>query len=74
MFKRKNYTKWIPLGINTFARVQHVIFVRRSLDNGLLQFKSKKVQKGIMYKNPVLPIDTIDVKKQWNKIMEEDGK
>lgn len=72
MFKKRNYTKWIPLGIFTFDGSQFIVFVRGDKLSGEMFFETKKVnnRKGTYNScvSPIMTHDTIDVKKQWEEI------
>ena len=63
MFKRK-LTNWIVLGNYIFADVDYIVFVRRNRKNGMLYFKTKKVQ-GNHSSHPILGHKFIDVQIQW---------
>ena len=69
MFK-SNYTKWIPFGVNTHACQHYMVFVRKNKKNGILQFKSKKIQTSF-YNGSFVTHDLINVKDSWDKILSE---
>lgn len=66
----KNKTKWIPLGNYCYAGTDYVVFTRKNLKNGILDFQVKKVQR-FNFSTGILPYSLIDVKEQWNKIINE---
>lgn len=68
LFKRQ-FTEWIPLGIHTHGYVHYLVLVRKNKSNGMLQFKSRRVQKS-HYCGIFIPYDLIDVKTQWKIITE----
>ena len=67
MFKR-NLTKWIPLGNYTFGGTDFIVFVRGNTKTGMLFFKVKSVHPWKWFTEKILPIDLIDVRKQWEEI------
>lgn len=63
-------TKWIPLGEFTFGTTQSIVMVRGDTKTGELFFKVKKVTSTIGgYNHPIGSLG-INVKEQWNKIIE----
>ena len=66
-------TKWIPLGRYTFDASDYVVFVRGNKKTGLLSFKVKRIKRFLGFENPILPYDIIDVRLQWDKIIEMTG-
>ena len=67
IFNRK--TRWIVLGSYGFSTEDYIVFVRGNKDNGLLEFKVKKIQPLTIYTNRIIPNDLIDVRKQWDLII-----
>lgn len=68
MFKRK-LTRWIQLGTFEFARIEYMVFVRGNKKNGMLYFKTKRVNG--FWNNLVQPIGVaqlVDIKKQWAEL------
>lgn len=62
-----NYTKWIPLGNYSHAGSDYIVFVRKNIKNGMMQFKTK-IANPSWFSNRFLPIAMIDVKKAWDEI------
>lgn len=70
MFNKK--TKWIVLGNYQYGGSDYVVFVRKNLKNGLLDFKIKNVHAWKMMScDNILPNGLIDVKAQWDKIINQ---
>lgn len=74
-FKIKSrWTKWIPLGNFNYGGTDYITFVKKNRANGLLKFKTKKVNGffgsmgGV---HPILPTNLIDTKKSWDDITGE---
>lgn len=70
MFKRRK-SKWVALGKFTFGNKEYVTFVRKNLKNGMLDFKTKRVNNPLFSMgcvNPFLPANLIDTKKVWDEI------
>lgn len=67
---KSNWTKWIPLGTFVWDNPQYLVFVRGNKKTGILQFKTKRVNKlGLSdCVRPVLPPSLIDPTTQWNEI------
>lgn len=74
MFGRK-LTKWMPFGNFNFDGVDFIVFVRGNKKNGMLYFKVKSVNARKFINanlvHSILPITLIDVKSQWEKIIQE---
>ena len=69
MFKKK-YSKWIALGKWNWDGKEYVVMARRNLKNGMLKFKSVRVNSHFWgYSYPVLPNDIIDTKKAWDELV-----
>jgi len=69
MFKRK-YTKWIPLAIHTWASTtDYIVFARRNLKNGMIQFKTKRVLPWWALRGTFVPRELLDIKKQWELLL-----
>lgn len=66
------YSNWIPLGSFSHGETDYIVFVRKNLNNGLMKFKTIRVNGKFTYSSvsSVLPADLIDVKKQWEIINE----
>jgi len=70
MFK-KRYTKWCALGSFTHLSYDYVTFIRKNLKNGLLQFKTKRVNGWfavMQCTTPFMPSNLIDTGKVWNEV------
>lgn len=70
MFK-KRYTKWVAFGNFRYGSYEYITFIRKNLKNGLLQFKTKRVNGwlGVMScTNPFMPTNLIDTGKVWDEI------
>lgn len=71
MWFKNNYTKWIPLGNFNFAGTDFIVFVRGDKKTGLMDFKVKSVNHRIGgCQNPIFPGVLIEVRKQWDTIIE----
>ena len=67
LFHKK--TKWIPLGIFTCSQDEYIVYVRASKKNGMMQFKTKKVNSQTWgFNGRMLPSDLINIKDQWELI------
>lgn len=69
MFRKKNYTKWIPLGSFTHI-ADYVVMVRKNKNNGMLQFKVKRMHGRLMFGNcePFFRAK-IDTQAAWDEIV-----
>ena len=70
MFK-KRYTKWVALGSFSFTNYDYVTFIRKNLKNGLLQFKTKKVNGwfGVLgCTSNFMPTSLINTQKVWDDV------
>jgi len=67
---KSNWTKWIPLGTFVWDHPQYVVFMRGNKKTGMVQFKTKRVNKlGISdCVRPILPANLIDPTTQWNEL------
>lgn len=72
IFNKK--TKWIVLGNYSYGYTDYVVFVRKSLKTGLLDFKVKSVHPHTTFRGAgnILAKDLINVTEQWNKIINND--
>lgn len=71
---RRRYTKWIPLGNHKFHSYDYVTFVRKNLNTGMLQFKTKRVNgyfAALGCLHTFLPSDLIDTQKAWDEINQQ---
>ena len=67
----KKYTKWIPLGTYSYGYTDYIVFVRKNLRNGMMQFKTKTAAGNFtMYKHIFIPVDLIDTEAAWKTITE----
>ena len=74
MIRKKKHTKWIPFGNYKWAGEREmIVFVRKNLRTGMMQFIVKKVNKyplfGDSYNGIFIPKEIIDVKKAWDEIV-----
>jgi len=70
MFKKK-YTKWVPFGNYRWGGDNdYIVFARKNLKNGMIDFKTKRVQGFLSNRNPFLPHDLINVKVAWKELTE----
>lgn len=68
MFKNK-WTKWIPFGNYTWAgNTCYMVFVRKNLKNGMMEWKTKMIHSWWRSKEPFVP-KLIDVQKAWEEIL-----
>lgn len=68
---KNNWTKWIHFGNFGFSDSDYIVFVRGNTKTGMMEFKTVKanpVRFGLH--NRFLPHNLIDVRKQWEKILE----
>lgn len=66
---KPRFTKWIPFGNYTWANdTDFIVFARRNLKNGIMQFKTKRVHGIFRNKMPFVPV-LIDVKKAWEELI-----
>lgn len=71
IFKRR-YTNWIPFGNYRWAGdVDFIVFVRKNKRNGMLQFKTRRFISWHKLKSPFVPTNLIDVKEQFDKIINQ---
>lgn len=72
IFKIKSrWTKWIPLGNFSYAGTDYITFAKKNKANGMLKFKTKKVNGffGSMgHVHSILPVNLIDTKKAWGQL------
>lgn len=67
MFK-KRWTKWMPFGNYTWAgNTCYMVFVRKNLKTGMMQWKTKMIHSWWRSKEPFVP-NLIDVKEAWEEI------
>lgn len=65
---KKRFTKWIPLGAYSWANnTDYIVFVRKNIHTGMMQFKTKRVHAWWANKNPFFP-KLIDTQKAWDEI------
>lgn len=68
---KKRHTKWEALGRFNFDSYEYITFIRKNLKNGMLQFKTRRVNGwfGVMScTEPFLPSNLIDTQKVWDKV------
>lgn len=71
MFKKK-YTKWIPFGNYSYGTEHdYIVFVRKNLKTGIMQFKTVRVHSRFHWKKIFVPLNLIDTEKAWNAIINE---
>lgn len=70
MFKSK-FTKWIPFGNYCFSDTDYIVFVRKNLNNGLLQFKTVTVHAKFRFHSRFVPTGIIDTKTAWENIINQ---
>lgn len=61
-------TIYEPLGHYSYADTDYVVFARRK-KNGIVQFKTRRVQGFLKFKSQFIPHGIINVKDQWEKII-----
>ena len=73
MFK-KRYTNWTPLGSFDFQGKDYITFIRKSKKDGMIHFKTKRVNKPFGVNNCVNNVifkNLIDTEKAWSKVVNE---
>ena len=61
-------TMYEPLGHYSYADTDYVVFARRK-KNGIVQFRTRRVHGFLKLKSQFIPHGIINVKEQWEKII-----
>lgn len=73
--RKGKFTEWIPLANYSWSsQTDYIVFARRNLKTGMIQFKTKRVINWWANKSLCIPHNLIDVKTQWNKLGGETNK
>lgn len=66
----KKNNRWEPLGHYRYADTDYIVFAKRK-KNGLVAFKTRRVHSLFCSKSEFFPHESIDPKKQWEKILND---
>ena len=70
---KSNWGKWVPLGNWSFDGADYIVFARKNFKNGMIKFKTKRVNGYLPALNCVnncLPSDLISTGEAWKKLNE----
>ncbi len=66
---KKNRTRWYPFAKSSIGYCDHITFIKKDLDSGMLYFKTKKANKKFDTTiNNILPNGMIDTLAVWKMV------